>query len=221
MKGLIIIGAGKFGREVYAWAKQAREHGVEWRIRGFLDNRKQILDGYNYDTPVLDAPENYTPTSDDVFVCAVGVPQTKKQYCQMLMTRGAQFVNVIHPTVVMGENVKMGVGIILCPYVVVSCDAVLGNCVTVNLHVAIGHDVKIESYCQINPNVSLGGGAVLNEGVSVGSNATVLPDATVEAFAVVGAGSVVLRNVSARQTVFGVPARPVHLPSSAIDNEHR
>jgi len=215
MKDLIIIGAGKFGREVYAWAKQAREHGVAWRIKGFLDNRKQILAGYNYDAPVLDAPENYTPRADDVFVCAVGSPQTKKQYCQMLTTRGAQFVNVIHPTVVIGENVKMGVGIILCPQVVVTCDVTIGNFVTVNMHSFLAHDVRVGDYCQIHGTVSVNGNVTLKEGVLLGSNSAVLPDATVEDYAIVGAGSVVFRFVGAGQTVFGNPARPLGLPRDA------
>jgi len=217
MKNLIIIGAGKFGREVYSWAKQMRAHGVEWQIKGFLDNRRQILDSFNYNVAILAAPENYIPLLDDLFVCAVGCPQTKKQYCEMLTARGARFVNIIHPTVVMGENVKIGNGVILCPYVVVSCEATVGDFVSVNLHVVLGHDAKIGSYCQINSNVSLGGGAIVQEGVTIGSNSAILPNAIVEKYAVVGAGTVVLRKVNTGQTVFGVPAKPVYVPAITSD----
>jgi len=220
VKNLVIIGGGKFAREVYAWAKQSRAHGVDWQIKGFLDSRRQILDGYNYPVDVLGDPESYTPMPDDLFVCAVGSPHAKKNYCDMLAARGAQFTNVIHPTVVMGENVKIGKGVILCPYVVVSCDVSIGNFVSVNLHVALGHDVKISDYCQINPNASMGGTSTLKEGVTVGSNAAILPDAVVEEYAIVGAGTVVLKRVNAGQTVFGVPARPVPLPTSRSNNQN-
>ena len=43
-KDLIIISAGKFGRETYAWAAQAIAHGEPWQIKGFLDGRKNALD---------------------------------------------------------------------------------------------------------------------------------------------------------------------------------
>ncbi len=212
LKNLIIINAGNFGREVYAWARQVPQHGTEWKIKGFLDNRKDILNNYNYEVPILSAPEDYEPGPDDLFVCSIGYPKEKKEYCDLIMKRGGNFTNIIHPTAVMAENVKIGIGVILCPYVVVSADTVIGNFVSVNLFVSVGHDVTIGDYCQINPNASLGGYAVIGESVDIGSNAAVLPEAVVEESATVGAGSVVLRKVNANQTVFGVPAKPVALP---------
>lgn len=216
LKNLIIINAGNFGREVFSWAEQMPGCGVEWRIKGFLDSRRDILAGHNYDVPILASPEDYIPAGEDFFICALGDPAEKKRYCKLLLNRGGKFTNIIHPTVVLGKNVKLGNGVILCPNVVVSCDAIIGNFVGVNLLTSVGHDVVIDDFCQINPNVSIGGGSVLREAVTVGSNAVILPKATVEEFAVVGAGSVVLRKVKAHQTVFGVPAKPVALPEAAF-----
>lgn len=215
LKNLIIINAGNFGREVYAWAKQAKDYGEKWRIKGFLDSRLDILNGFHYDVPILAAPEDYVPESEDLFVCAIGEPAVAKRYCELILSRGGKFSNIIHPTVVFGENVKLGTGVILCPNVVVSCDATIGSFVGINLHTSVGHDVVIGDFCQVNPNASIGGRAVLKEGVTVGSNAVVLPNAVVEEFAVIGPGSVVLRKVHAYQTVFGMPAKPVPLPKMA------
>ncbi len=50
---------------------------------------------------------------------------------------------------------------------------------------------------------------LLDEGVLLGSHAVVLPGVTVGAYAVVGAGSIVLRKVRPGSTVFGSPARQV------------
>ncbi|MHC4504810.1 MAG: transferase, partial [Planctomycetota bacterium] len=58
-------------------------------------------------------------------------------------------------------------------------------------------------------HVDINGGAVLEEGVFVGSHGVVLPGAHVGAWARVGAGSVVLRNVPPDTTVFGVPSKPI------------
>jgi sugar O-acyltransferase (sialic acid O-acetyltransferase NeuD family) len=208
MKNLIIINAGNFGREVHAWARQTREHGSEWRIKGFLDNRKDILKDFRSYPPIISAPEEYEPEKDDLFTCAIGYPKDKKKFCEIILKKGGKFTNVIHPTVVMGENVKIGTGVILCPYVVIASDIRLGDFATINFLSSLGHDVEIREYCQVNANVSLNGSVRLKEGVSVGSNSVLIPGVVAEEFSVIGAGSVVLGKVDAYQTVFGSPARP-------------
>lgn len=52
-------------------------------------------------------------------------------------------------------------------------------------------------------------GISIEDEVRIGANATLLPDVTIGRGAVVGAGSVVTRDVAAGTTVLGVPARPV------------
>jgi len=56
--------------------------------------------------------------------------------------------------------------------------------------------------------VDITGGVTLGEGVLVGSHASVLPRLKVGAGAIIGAGSIVVRDVEPGVTVFGVPARP-------------
>ncbi len=50
-------------------------------------------------------------------------------------------------------------------------------------------------------------GARIEDGARIGANATLLPGVTIGARAIVGAGSVVTRDVEAGTTVLGVPAR--------------
>lgn len=214
MKNLIIIGAGKFGREVFAWAQQTNAHNRDWRIKGFLDDRVEIISKFKYSVPIIATPGSYEPKKDDLFVCAIGDPIEKCKYHKMLVSKSANFVNIIHNSVIIGENVQLANGIVICPNVVVSCDASLDDFVSLNIGVCVGHDVVIGKYCQINPGASIGGGAILRNGVSVGSNATILPSAVIGENAVVGASSVVLKYVPPKQTVFGVPARVVALPTN-------
>src|SRR6185369_3052614 len=166
-----------------------------------------ILSGYNYDLPVLTSAEAYVPEPNDIFTCAIGEPGIKKTICEHILRLKGKFTNIVHPTVVVGENVKLGQGVILCPYVVISSDVTIGDFVTINMHSVLGHDVKVGSHCQVNVNVSINGSAELRESVNVGSGAVILPDIVLENNAVIGAGSVVVRNVDPFQTVFGNPAK--------------
>lgn len=206
VSNLIIINAGNFGREVHVWARQAIQAGMAWRIKGFLDSRSAILDGFDYGTPILAAPEDYRPQADDVFLCAVGDPQGKRHYTSMLEARGAQFTSLIHPTALIGHAVRIGTGAIICPLTQLSCDIELGRHVMFGTLSSGAHDIRIGDYSQISGGCQINGHATLGEGVFLGASVTVLPKARVEDWSYAGAGSVILKRVKTRTKVFGNPA---------------
>jgi sugar O-acyltransferase (sialic acid O-acetyltransferase NeuD family) len=208
-QNLIIICAGKFGREVYTWACQAIQGGTPWAIKGFLDNRADILRSFGYQVPIIGPVENYSPVPGDVFLCAVAEPTLKKHYCAIIEQRGAAFATLIHPTSLIGHEVRIGAGCILGPYTQLSCDLQLGKHVAFGTHSNTAHDTQIGDFSQISGSCEINGNAILEEGVFLGSHATILPNARVGAWAYVGAGSVVLKRVRPRVKVFGNPAVPI------------
>ena len=91
-KNLIIIGAGDFGREVFAWAEQAVLNGAPWKIKGFLDARKHKLDGFCGYPPILASSDTYRIEDDDVFVGASGDPKDKLKFYSPIVEQGGPFV---------------------------------------------------------------------------------------------------------------------------------
>ena len=205
MKQLVIIGAGGFGREVRAWARQADE---PWSVRGFIDDNLRALEKFPGSEPILATVAEYVPRSDDWFVCALGRVEFKRRCIERVRAAGGVFTNVIHRTSVLGDRLGLGVGVILCPHTTVGSDARLGDFVSVNLHSSVAHDATIGAWTQLHCHVDITGGVTLGEGVTVGSHATILPGVRVGDGAVIGSGAVVMRDVAAGETVFGVPARP-------------
>jgi len=208
-QNLIILSAGKFGREVCTWTLQAIQAGTPWTIKGFLDNRTDILRGFRYEAPILGSVEEYRPAAADLFLCAVSEPALKKHYCSIIEEKGGAFATLIHPTALVGHEVKIGQGCILGPFTQLSCDLQLGKHVAFGTHSNTAHDTRIGDFSQISGSCEINGKAVLEEGVFLGSHATILPDARVGAWAYVGAGSVVLRRVKTGVKVFGNPAVPI------------
>lgn len=106
----------------------------------------------------------------------------------------------------------------------------IGNNSQINPYVAIYGDVKIGDYVMIAPHVMLAGGnhgynlidvpmifqnstskggIVIDDDVWIGANSTILDGIRIEKGAIIAAGSIVTKNVSAYDIVAGTPARVI------------
>ncbi|KFF05892.1 PglD-related sugar-binding protein [Flavobacterium reichenbachii] len=209
MKNLIIIGARGYGREVYNLALQCAGYQKDFTVKGFLDDKADALDGFENYPEIIGNVEDYTIQENDVFCCALGSVKWKKHYIELIESKNGTFINLIHPTVIIHSNVKLGNGLIAFMYSNISNDCTIGNYVTIQGFVAIGHDSKIGKWSHLNAYSFTGGFAVLEEEVTLNTRSTILPNITVRKGAVVGAASLVIKNVKENTTVFGVPARKI------------
>ena len=206
MKNLLIIGARGFGREIYNLALESIGYGTEFTIKGFLDDKKEVLDGYDGYPSIISSVENYAVQSDDVFICALGDVIYKKHYVDILQAKKAHFINLIHRSATIGKNTNMGIGCIICRNVNISCDVTIAYFVTFQPFVTIGHDAIIGSFCHLNTYSFMGGFSQLENMVTLHTGAILLPHVKVEEGAVVGASSVAVRKVKSGTTVYGNPA---------------
>jgi sugar O-acyltransferase (sialic acid O-acetyltransferase NeuD family) len=203
-KNLLIIGARAMGREACNYAKECG-----FVVKGFLDSDKSALDGFDGYPEILDTAEDYTPNSDDVFVCAIGDPKYRQYYTSIMSLKGAKFCSIIHPTAYVGPNVQIGEGSIICPNATLTCDLTLGRQVIVNVNSSISHDCSIGDFCSISPGVSIAGRVRINNFAFLGVGVKVIPDVELASNVIVGAGAVVTKSCCSKGvTLVGVPAKP-------------
>lgn len=205
MKRCLVVGAGGFGREMLSWALQVVQG--EWSIAGFLDRNPAALAARNFPFGIVGDPDTWQPSEDDVFVAAIGDPETRLRVCTGLQSRGARFVTIVHPTVQLGLNARIGEGCVLAPFALVSVDAVVERFVAINHAGGVGHDVRVGEGSTISSYCDLMAGVEIGRCCYIGSHACILPGKKIGDYAKVGAGSSVVRNVKARVTVMGVPAQ--------------
>lgn len=201
---LVIAGAGGFGRGVRGWVLSSPQYLKQHLITSvvFIDDGE-----YSKDLPIISDISSYQPVENDRVLCAIANPATRKKVVSDLGSRGARFHSFVDDRAVLGRQVSIAEGAIICPGVVISANAVIGKHAQINFNCSIGHDVQLGAYSTLSPAVALGGELVVLESSFFGANATVLPRLTLGEEVTVGAGSVVLRSVDSRTTVVGNPAR--------------
>jgi UDP-2-acetamido-3-amino-2,3-dideoxy-glucuronate N-acetyltransferase len=118
---------------------------------------------------------------------------------------------------------RIGADCNICDHVFVENDVVIGSRVTIKCGVAVWDGLCLEDDVFVGPNVAFTNDVfprskvyqakfprtVVRQGASLGANSTILPGITIGTKAMVGAGSVLTRDVPPHAIVVGNPARIV------------
>jgi len=206
---LIIVGAGGMGREVFSWLTQEIKEKKDLKVLGFIDDNPHALGDLSYPVKIIGNIIDYMPRTTERYVLAILEPKTRIKIASLLMAKGAFFYTLVHPTAIIGTNVRIGMGSVICPNCILTNDIDVGKFVFINTSSTVGHDVAIGDFTSINGKVEITGNVKVGKGCLFGVGAKVIPGRCIGDGATVGAGSVVIRNVPAGVTVFGNPAKKI------------
>lgn len=138
-------------------------------------------------------------------ILAVGRNDVRKRLAGEL---DLDWMSVVHPFAWVDPSATLGAGSVVFAGGVVQANARIGSHVILNTRASVDHDCVVGDYVHIAV-AHLGGGACADEGAFLALGSVVLPGLRVGAWATVGAGAVVTKDVAPGTIVVGAPARPV------------
>lgn len=213
MKQLAIFGASGCGRGVMPLARQQWAYGGEPHQLVFVDDSPPAAkcNGHRVVTYLEWVAEFAGSRYINIAIADSAVRQKLVERCT---ADGIKFFEVRATTVVQLDDVLIGEGAILCPFVTLTSNIRIGRHFHANLYSYVEHDCTIGDFVTFAPGVKCNGNVVVEDHAYIGAGAVIKqgrPGAplVIGRGAVVGMGAVVTKSVPPGVTVVGNPARPL------------
>ena len=209
-----IFGAGGCGRGIMplARAQLAREGNDAARLV-FIDDQVSAKDVNGHQVLSLEAFFQ-TPAAGRIVAVAMANSRTRENLVRICEARGAGFWTVQAGNAVVMDDVEIGEGALISPFVTITSNIRIGRHFHANIGSYVEHDCRLGDFVTFAPGVKCNGNVVIEDHAYIGAGAVIRqgrPGAplTIGKGATVGMGAVVARDVPAGTTVVGNPARPL------------
>jgi sugar O-acyltransferase (sialic acid O-acetyltransferase NeuD family) len=203
-KKLLIIGASGHGKVV---ADIALKMG-KWQSIAFLDDDDSVKLSMGIEV-IGKSNEAIKHISDCEIFVGIGNNTLRKKIQENLEAEGASMPTLIHPNSVIGEQVEIASGAAIMAGVVINCCTKIGKGCIINTSASIDHDNIIEDYVHISPGTHLAGTVKVGQGSWLGIGSVVSNNIIITSGCKIGAGAVVVKDISVPGTYVGVPIRRV------------
>ena len=202
--GLLIIGASGHGKVVADVALKMNK----WQSIAFLDDNEDLMESMGMQVIGKSTDASKYIDDFDIFV-AIGNNATREKVIKQLELAGAELPLLIHPNAVIGEQVELGSGTVVMAGVVINSSTRIGKGCIINTGATIDHDNVIEDYVHISPGVNTAGTVRVGCGTWLGIGSKVSNNVNITSGCTVGAGAVVIKDITEPGAYVGVPARRI------------
>ena len=151
--------------------------------------------------------------------------------------------SIIYKHMVVGKSLRTGHGVLIREHVTIGDNCVVGTQAILDGYIRVGSGSMIQSQCYVAQSVRIGDGVfiapgcvfldnkrmILGQGlegakiedyVRISAGTKILPGVTIGKYALIGAGSVVTKDVPAKAVAYGVPAEIKRFQSDVEINKY-
>jgi UDP-N-acetylbacillosamine N-acetyltransferase len=172
---------------------------------------------HHYEVIILDDGDNeylsyesFKREYKDVSIAfGIGDNVTRKILFNKVIEDGIKIETLIHPSAIIASSSNIGLGSVVMAGCVVNADSNVGIGVILNSSCIVEHDNKISDFVHISPGVSLAGNVHIDTLTHIGIGSTAIQGIQVGEGVVIGAHSLLIKDIPAHVMAYGSPAKVV------------
>jgi sugar O-acyltransferase (sialic acid O-acetyltransferase NeuD family) len=208
MKNLVLIGGGNQAHytidiiekenkyKIVGIIDSVHEIGCErfgYKIIGRQENIKQLIKEFNIDVGIISIGDNWSR-----YLVYNKIIEQVPSF---------EFVNAIHPSVIIGNNVKLGNGIVAMAGCIFNPKSVIEDFTFFATGAQVEHDCFIDKFSSISAGSITGGYVKIGKFSAITLGVTIMDRVEIGENTVVGSGSLVVKSLPNNVLVYGNPAK--------------
>lgn len=212
MEKVIIYGNGRIAKIIYQFVKK------QFEVVAFTVDKEFIQDNEIEGIPLVafEDVDNIFSPEDHKMLISVGYVQMnnvrEKKYLEA-KEKGYGFINYIHPSVEMHDNIVMGENNIILDHVTIQPYVTMGNSNFVWSNAVIAHGSVVEDTNWITSGVVVSGDATIKSKCFLGVNATIGHNTVIEDENFIGANTLVTKSTNAKEVFISKEGEKFRLDS--------
>lgn len=210
---LILGGEGK-GASVAACVQEMRLiHGIrDLEIKGFLNDylfgHRKAIDEW----PILGKTSDVSRFRKEGFyffyaINPLGYGHLRTSLFKKTGLEEADLVSVIHPTAQIAQSATIGAGSYVMCNSYIGPRTRVGKCAYIGANTCISHDCQIGDFFRFSNGALMASYVQVGNGVDICLGSTIVDQVRIGDFSVIGANSLVTRDMGDGDLYFGSPAR--------------
>ena len=207
MFDIVILGAGGMGRETYEVIQDTFKDNSEYRVKGFLSDVLDILDGFEGYPPLLGTIKDYEVQPNDRFILAIGDVAGRRRIAENILERGGEFMTLISNLAKVDRTAQIGRGVIVFPFSHIGANTKIGDFCLMNLHAIVGHDSILGNFTEVCSFSVLGGATQTGEECFFAMQTATAPKVKIGNRVIFSLGSVITEDVEDNSFIIGVPGK--------------
>ncbi len=143
------------------------------------------------------------------YILGIGDNLLRRKSADLLITKGVDLPNVIHPSASISSKVEFGIGNFISRNVSVNALVEIGDICILNTGGIIEHECIIGNGVHVAPGAVLAGNVEIGDNTFVGANSVIKQGVKIGANVIIGAGSVILKDIADNIKIVGNPGKEI------------
>jgi len=215
LQKVIIYGNGRIAKIIYQFVKK------QFDVVGFTVDKECIEEKEIEGLPLLEFEdvEIAFPSKNYEMLIAVGYAQMnnirKKKYLEA-KAKGYKFINYIHPSVDMHDNIKIGENNIILDHVTIQPYVNIGNSNFIWSNSVVAHGSTVLDTNWITSGVVVSGDSTIKSQCFLGINSTIGHNVTIEDENFIGANTLVTKSTEEKEVFISKEGEKFRLDSRSF-----